>query len=219
MSASKVTRLLTPCSSLHDGNVLALPPMDIPGVDPLDPRGLVAARLLLAPLLVRIPLWAPPPEAADTPHRLSLFWERDGLQRLADFQIINAPPPDLPAFIEMHVPLAMLRERSGTVELYYRVVDSEGQPSELDPKLTLTIDMNSPELLRPNDALSFVNDPIAGVDEDYLANFNPVRFNLPRYQGREAWDHIEMFLSNSPNPPAAAPDGVYILEFTSGLSG
>ncbi len=213
MSASKVTRLLTPRASLHDGNVLALDPMDIPGVDPLDPRGLVPARLLLAPLLVRIPMWQPSPDPIDTPHRLSLFWVRDGSQRLADFQIINAPPPPLPAFIEMHVPLAMLRERSGTVELYYRVVDSEGQPSELDPKLTLTIDMEGPELLRPDDALSFVNEPIVGVDEDYLANFDPVRFNVPPYRGRDDKDQVEMFLSNSPNP-AAAPDGVYTFEFT-----
>lgn len=197
------------------GEVLALGPMDIPGVDPLDPRGLVSVSLLLAPLAVRIPMWLPSPEPLDTPHRLQLIWLRDGIQRQADFEIVDAPPPPLPPFIEMHVPLQMLRERSGTAELFYRVIDSEGQVSELDPKVTLTIDLEAPELLRPDDRLSFVTPPVTGIDEAYLASNDPVRFDMSPYLRRENKDRIEMFLSNSPNPPAAGPDGVYVLENTS----
>ena len=196
----------------HSGTVLALGPMEIPGVDPLDPEGLVPVHLLLADLLVRVPMWLPAPEPADTPHRLYLIWLRDGIERQADFELVNAPPPPLPPFIEVHVPLLMLRERSGTVDLFYRVVDSEGQMSELDPKLTLTIDMEGPELLRPDDQLSFVTPPVTGIDEPYLASNDPVRFNVPPYLRRSRLDRIEMFLSNSPNPPAAGPDGVHILE-------
>jgi len=208
MSVSK----LTPPPVRRDG-VLALDPMDIPGVDPLDPRGLVRASLLLAPLLVRIPMWLPSPEPLDTPHRLQLLWLRGGSERQADFKIVNAPPPPLPAFIDMHVPLQMLIEPpSGTAQLFYRVIDSEGQLSELDPKVTLTIDLDSPELLRPDDQLSFVIPPINGVDEAYLAVNDPVRFNMPPYLRRANKDRIEIFLSNSPNPPAAAPDGEYVLE-------
>ncbi|MBO0496771.1 hypothetical protein [Pseudomonas sp. Marseille-Q1929] len=196
----------------HSGTVLALGPMEIPGVDPLDPEGLVPVHLLLTDLLVRVPRWLPAPEPADTPHRLFLIWLRDGIERQADFRLVNAPPPPLPPFIEVHVPLLMLRERSGTVELFYRVVDSEGQSSELDPKLTLTIDLDGPELLRPDDQLSFVTPPVTGIDELYLATNDPVRFNVPPYLRRSRLDRIEMFLSNSPNPPAAGPDGVHILE-------
>lgn len=196
----------------HSGTVLALGPMEIPGVDPLDPEGLVPVHLLLADLLVRVPMWLPAPEPADTPHRLYLIWLRDGIERQADFELVNAPPPPLPPFIEVHVPLLMLRERSGTVDLFYRVVDSEGQMSELDPKLTLTIDMEGPELLRPDDQLSFVTPPVTGIDEPYLASNDPVRFNVPPYLRRSGEDRVEMFLSNSPNPPADGPDGVHILE-------
>lgn len=207
MSISKVSHLPEATS----GGVLALDPMDIPGVDPLDPNGLVPVSLTLAPLLVRIPMWLPAPEPLDTPHRVQLLWERDGIERQADLKLIDAPPPPLPAFVPMHVPLAMLRERSGTVKLFYRVIDSEGQRSELDPKVTLTIDLESPELLRPDDQLSFVNPPVTGVDEAYVASNDPVRFNIPPYRGRERNDRIEMVLSNSPNPAAAAPDGDYVL--------
>lgn len=207
MSISKPTQM----HGAYSGDVLALEPMDIPGVDPFDPRGLVPVSLMLAPLLVRIPMWLPAPEPLDTPHRVQLLWLRDGTERQADLKLIDAPPPPLPAYVEMHVPLSMLRERSGPVELFYRVIDSEGQPSELDPKVTLTIDMESPELLRPDDQLSFVNPPTTGVDETYLANNDPVRFNLPPFPGRDDNDRIELFLSNSPNPAAAAPDGEYIL--------
>ncbi|MDI3252811.1 MULTISPECIES: hypothetical protein [unclassified Pseudomonas] len=206
---------LTHISGARIGGVLALGPMDIPGVDPLDPNGLVPVSLTLAPLLVRIPMWLPAPEPLDTPHRVQLLWLRDGIERQADLKLIDAPPPPLPAFVQMHVPLAMLRERSGSVELYYRVTDSEGQTSELDPKVTLTIDLESPELLRPDDQLSFVSPPTTGVDEAYLAGNDPVRFNVPPYRGRERNDRIEMVLSNSPNPAAAAPDGDYVLVNTS----
>ncbi|NCE93930.1 hypothetical protein [Pseudomonas sp. L13] len=207
MSISKPTQI----PGASSAGVLALGPMDIPGVDPLDPRGLVPVSLMLAPLLVRIPMWLPAPEPLDTPHRVLLLWLSNGLERQADLKLINAPPPPLPAFVDMHVPLGMLRERSGTVELYYRVIDSEGQVSELDPKVTLTIDMESPELLRPDDQLSFVIPPITGVDETYLASNDPIRFNVSPYRGRDAYDRIEFFLSNSPNPAAAAPDGDYVL--------
>jgi len=157
-------------------------------------------------------MWQPAPEPADTPHRLFLIWERDGIQRQADLELVNAPPPPLPRFIEVHVPLQMLRERSGTAELFYRVVDSEGQMSELDQKVTLTIDLDAPELLRPDDQLSFVTPPVTGIDELYLATHDPVRFNVPPYLRRDHRDRVEMFLSENPNPPAAGPDGVHILE-------
>lgn len=208
MSVSTLAqRQLTP-----SGTVLALGPMDIPGVDPLDPRGLVPVNLLLTDLLVRVPMWLPPPEPADTPHRLFLIWLRDGIERQADFELVNAPPPPLLPFIEVHVPVQMLIERSGTAELFYRVVDSEGQTSELDPKVTLTIDLDEPELFRPDDQLSFVTPPVTGIDELYLATHDPVRFNVPPYLRRDHRDRIEMFLSNSPNPPAARPDGIYTLQ-------
>jgi len=66
---------------IHSGTVLALGPMEIPGVDPLDPEGLVPVHLLLTDLLVRVPMWLPAPEPADTPHRLSLIWLRGGIDR------------------------------------------------------------------------------------------------------------------------------------------
>ncbi|WLG41740.1 hypothetical protein [Pseudomonas rhodesiae] len=190
---------------------LALLPINIPGVDPADPTGLIPAALMLAPLRVLIPMWAPPPEPLDTPHILKLFWARAGVVVYSDDLVVNSPPPPLPAEHEMFIPLVVLREQSGPVELYYSVTDSFGGESVLDPKRTLTVDMSSPQLLNPADHLEFVVPPSPLMDEAYLINNPQVAFDVPLYTGRNDGDIIHFYLSNSANPPVAGEDGTFEL--------
>ncbi|MBT9300601.1 hypothetical protein [Pseudomonas sp. TAE6080] len=190
--------------------ILALLPMDIPGIDPSDPNGLIPAPLMLAPLRVRIPMWSPPPELLDTPHTLRLHWLRGSIESIVDVVIVHAPPPTLPTFFELSVPLSVLREQSGKVLLYYSVTDSFGGVSTLDPKRMLTVDMDRPQLLRPDDRLFFVTPPMP-MDEAYLANHPRVAFNLPAYTGRGDMDRIEFHLSNIDPPSASGPIGSYTL--------
>ncbi|WP_348748313.1 hypothetical protein [Pseudomonas rhodesiae] len=190
---------------------LALLPINIPGVDPADPTGLIPAALMLAPLRVLIPMWAPPPEPLDTPHILKLFWARAGVVVYSDDIVVSSPPPPLPAEHEMFIPLVVLRAQSGPVELYYSVTDSFGGESVLDPKRTLTVDMSGPQLLNPADHLEFVVTPSPVMDENYLSNNPQVAFDVPVYTGRDDGDVIHFYLSNLANPPIAGEDGTYEL--------
>lgn len=191
--------------------VLALLPMIIPGVDPLDPNGLIPAALMLAPLQVQIPMWAPPPEPLDTPHILKLYWERGGVVVYSDSMTIDSPPPPLPTLHTLFIPLLVLRALSGPVELYYTVTDSFGGISTLNPKRTLTVDMDAPQLLNPTDQLAFVVPPVPAVDEAYLTSNPQVPFHVPPFIGRTDGDRIYFYLSNLANPPVAGEDGVYEL--------
>lgn len=191
--------------------VLSLLPMIIPGVDPLDPNGLIPAALMLAPLEVQIPMWAPSPEPLDTPHILTLNWARAGIVVYSESVTIHSPPPPLPTMHTLFIPLLVLRAQSGPVELYYSVTDSFGGASELDPKRTLTVDMDAPQLLNPADRLAFVVLPAPVVDEAYLGSNPQVAFHVPPYSGRDDGDKIHFYVSNSANPPVAGEDGVYEL--------
>ncbi|WP_339531241.1 hypothetical protein [Pseudomonas mucidolens] len=189
---------------------LALDPMHIPGIDPDDPRGLIPVTLMSAPLHVEIPMWNPEPEPLDSPHILMLHWRRGGFERVVDQCEIVAPPPPLPDIHVMHVPQEILREQSGTVELYYSVTDSFGNPSFMDPKV-LTVDMDRPLLVRPEDRLQFDVEPVPVMDEQYLLDHPQVAFHLPVYNVRADKDRIEFRLSNIPNPPPSGPVGEYTL--------
>ncbi|MBI6911450.1 hypothetical protein [Pseudomonas palleroniana] len=191
--------------------VLALNPIDVPGVDPADPNGLIPAALMLAPLQVRIPIWNPPPEPLDSPHILTLYWARGGSVVYSDSLTITSPPPPLLPEYVMFIPLVVLRAQSGPVRLYYSITDSFGGVSELDPKRTLTVDMDAPQLLNPADHLEFVTAPTPAVDEAYLSNHPQVAFHIPPYVGRNDKDQIHFYLSNLPNPPVAGEDSLYEL--------
>lgn len=191
--------------------VLNLFPMTIPGVDPLDPNGLIPAALMLSPLQVQVPMWTPPPEPLDTPHILMIYWERAGTVVYSDSIIVQSPPPPVPAMYTLFIPLLVLRAQSGPVELYYSVTDSFGGRSELNPKRTLTVDMDAPQLLNPADQLTFVVLPAPAVDEAYLASHPQVALHVPPYSGRNDGDTIHFYLSNLANPPVAGEDGVYEL--------
>ncbi|XVO89756.1 hypothetical protein ACQ9Y2_12070 [Pseudomonas palleroniana] len=194
--------------------VLALNPIDVPGVDPADPNGLIPAALMLAPLEVRIPMWNPPPEPLDSPHILTLYWARGGSVVYSDSLTITSPPPPLLPEYVIFIPLVVLRAQSGPVELYYSITDSFGGVSELDPKRTLTVDMDAPQLLNPTDHLEFVTAPAPAVDEAYLSTHPQVAFHIPPYVGRNDKDQIHFYLSNLPNPPVAGEDGLYELVFS-----
>ncbi len=200
-----------PATTQPGQGVLSLSPMTIPGVDPLDPDGLIPAALMLAPLEVRIPMWAPPPVPLDTPHILTLYWARGGSVVYEDFMSISAPPPPLLSEYIMFIPLLVLRAQSGPVELYYSITDSFAGVSVLDPKKKLTVDMDSPQLLNPADQLGFLVPPSLVVDEAYLSNHPQVAFHVPPYAGRNNGDKIHFYLSNLANPPVASEDGVYEL--------
>lgn len=191
--------------------VLALFPMIIPGVDPTDPNGLIPAARMLAPLEVRFPMWNPPPVPLDTPHTLTLYWARGGVVVYSDSLVVNSPPPPLLSEYVMYIPLLVLRAQSGPVEVYYSIEDSFGGVSELNPRRTLTVDMDPPQLLNPADHLEFVTPPAPFVDETYLSNHPLVAFHVPPYTGRSNKDTIHFYLSNLANPPVAGEDGIYEL--------
>ncbi|MCD7041937.1 hypothetical protein LRQ11_02370 [Pseudomonas sp. MAFF 311095] len=209
MPANSNTGISAGAYTPNPNGVLALDPTDIPGVDPLDPTGLIPAARMLAPLEVRIPQWGPPPEPLDTPHILTIYWARGGSVVYQDSKTVNAPPPALPLEHVMFIPLVVLRAQSGPVELYYSVTDSFGGITVLDPKRTLTVDMDEPQLLNPADHLEFVVPPSPAVGEAYLQNNDPVAFHVPPYTGRNDGDVIHFYLSNLPNPPVAGEDGTY----------
>ncbi|WP_460164757.1 hypothetical protein [Pseudomonas sp. S1_G07] len=191
---------------------LSLLPMNIPSVDPSDPMGLIPAAYMLAPLEVRIPMWNPVPEPLDTPHILTLYWARGGTVVHWEARTIGLPPPPFPPEHIMHIPLLVLRAQSGPVELYYTVTDSFGGVAELNPKRTLTVDMDPPQLLNPTDRLEFVVPPgTAGVDEAYLSANPNVAFHIPPYIGRSNGDTVYFYLSNLANPPIAEENGRYEL--------
>ncbi|MCJ7959398.1 MAG: hypothetical protein MUW57_23350 [Pseudomonas sp.] len=166
---------------------------------------------MLAPLEVRIPMWNPPPEPLDSPHILTLYWERGGSVVYSDSLTITSPPPPLLPEYVMFIPLLVLRAQSGQVQLYYSITDSFGGVSVLDPKRTLTVDMDAPRLLNPTDRLDFVTSPMPAVDETYLSDHPQVAFHVPPYVGRDDHDQIHFYLSNSANPPVAGEDGTYEL--------
>ncbi|MGK9418856.1 hypothetical protein ACSSUR_22300 [Pseudomonas cedrina] len=200
-----------PNSGISAGTgVLALAPPEIPGVDPLDPTGLIPASLMLADLKVLIPQWGPAPEPLDTPHTLTWYWLKGGSVVYSNSIPINAPPPPLPIKHVVTIPLVVLRASSGIFEFYYSVTDSFGGKTDLDPKITLTVDMDNPQLLNPADRLSFVVPPLP-FDETYAQNNDPVAFHLPAYTGRSDKDKIHFYLSNSSNPPVAGEDATYEL--------
>lgn len=209
MSDTYESAISADSSRLYDNGPLALAPMIIPGVDPLDPEGLIPAALMLAPLEVLIPQWGPPPETLDTPHILTLYWARGGTVVYSAFLTVNAPPPPLPIEHQMFIPVVVLRAMSGPVELYYSVTDSFGGVTVLDPKRTLTVDMDEPQLLNPADHLEFVVPPSPVMDEDYLLANPLVAFHVPSYSGRNDGDVLHFYTSNLANPPVAREDGVY----------
>lgn len=190
---------------------LALDEMEIPAVDPADPRGLIKAAFMLAPLEVRIKQWDPPPEPLDTPHTLTLHWLRGGVQVFSTDKVVIAPPPDLPDEHILYIPLPVLRAQSGPVEMYYSITDSFDGVSELVPRKQLTIDMDSPQLLNPADHLEFLVPPSPVVDETYLIANDPVGLTVPPYTGRDDGDDVHFYVSNDPNPPEGSEAGVYEL--------
>lgn len=191
--------------------VLARDEMDIPGVDPADPIGLIKAAFMLAPLEVRIKQWAPPPEPLDTPHILTLHWVRGGVEVFSTDKEVTAPPPDLPDEHILHIPLPVLREQSGPVDIYYSVTDSFGGVAEPAPRKRLTVDMDSPQLLNPADHMEFLVPPSPVVDETYLIDNDPVGLTVPPYTGRDDGDNIHFYVSNLANPPEGSEVGVYVL--------
>jgi hypothetical protein len=213
---SESTYLINPLGA-DDGGTVLLDPMDIPGVDSGDPRGVIPRSRLQGPLQVNIPMWNPRPEPLlDEPHIVRLRWVWAGVDEVVDSRQVFGPPPPLPAVISLEVPLSRLTdEGSGTAQLYYTVQDSFGGVSVLNPRRTLTIDLDSPELLNPLDTVDFVVAPTPNVDEQYLLDNVPVAFNIPFYTVRADRDRIEFYLSNRDNPPLSAADAEYVIALAS----
>lgn len=205
----------TGASSLNAKGVLSLAPMDITGVDPLDPTGLIKRNVLLADLEVKISMWGPGPVPLDSPHILDLILMQGATVIYTQSKTVTAPPPPFPIEHVLYIPTLVMQSLAGLVQLYYVVTDSFGGPSELDPKRTLTIDQSNPELLDPADHLEFVVPPSPAVDETYLLNNDPVALHLLPYTGRSDGDDIHLYLSNSANPPVAGPDYIYKLVLSS----
>lgn len=201
----------TGSASLNAKGVLSLAPMDITGVDPLDPAGLIKRNVLLADLEVKIPMWGPGPVPLDSPHTLDLILMQGAAVIHTESKTVTAPPPPFPTEHVLYIPTIVMQSLSGTVQLYYVVTDSFGGRSELVPKRTLTIDQNNPELVDPAHHLEFVVPPSPAVNETYLLNNDPVAFDLLPYTGRSDGDKIHLYLSNSANPPVAGPDYIYEL--------
>ena len=80
---SESTYLIKPLGA-DDGGTVLLDPMDIPGVDSGDPRGLIPRSRLQGPLQVNIPMWNPRPEALDEPHTVRHHWGCAGVEEGVD---------------------------------------------------------------------------------------------------------------------------------------
>lgn len=191
-----------------------LAPLTIAGVSTTDRRGVVPQTLLLAPLPVRIPMWAPIPAVGDDPHILQLFWSsHDGVRLLAT-RAITAPPPPVPAFHELQIELADLRSATRVAQLYY-IVTTEGGANRMEPSIPITLDLDLPRLVTPTDTLRFVVPPVPALDNQYLLNHPRPAFYVPVYNIGAAGDRIEIYLSNSPNPaPGLAAAGSSQVNFT-----
>ncbi|WP_231423694.1 hypothetical protein [Pseudomonas sp. Leaf59] len=184
-----------------------LDPLTVPGVNTADGRGVVAQNLLLAPLKLQIPAWQPIPDAVDDPmHTCEVWWESDDGVRLLDRFYVGAPPPDMPAFYEREISLLNLRSRTRVAHLYYSVRNGSGQTFS-NPKVTITIDLERPTLLRPTDRLEFQVPPVPVLDEQYVLDHQPTVFKLPAYNIEAPGDRVEIYLSNSSTPPVAQADG------------
>lgn len=185
-----------------------LDPLKIPGVGP---RGVIPVSLMQAPLRIEIPRWQLP-EPGELPHILRLHWIING-KETTQSETFSAPPPDIPDPVVQFIPLATLRERSGVGEIYY-TLETEAGTTEMLPHLPIRVDMVAPTLLTPLDRLEFVVPPTPVVDEAYIAANSPILLRVPVYNGREDFDRIELYVSNSPAPPMTAPDGVTLLQST-----
>lgn len=187
-----------------------LDPLVIPGVGP---RGVIPVSLMQAPLRVAIPKWLEP-APGELPHILKIVWVING-KETSWSETFTAPPPAIPDPIVRFIPLATLREQSGTGEIYYSV-ETEAGVTEMDSRLQIRVDMVGPTLLSPQDRAMFVVAPPSNVvDEAYIAANAPVLIRLAQYNGREAWDRGELYLSNSPIGPASAPDAMQVFTLTS----
>ncbi|MFN3356571.1 MAG: hypothetical protein ACK418_11240 [Pseudomonas sp.] len=181
-----------------------LDPLRIPGVGP---RGVIPVSLMQDRLRVEIPLWLEP-SPFEFPHILTLYWVING-KVTTQSMYVYAPPPSNPDPIVMYVPRETLREQSGVGEIYYSV-ETEAGTLEMDPRLPIRVDMVGPTLLRPQDHLEFVVAPTFGVDEAYIAANKPIRLRVPPYNGREDWDYVEIYASNSATPPVTEADAVTV---------
>ncbi|WP_338485773.1 hypothetical protein [Pseudomonas trivialis] len=190
-----------------------LDPLTVPGVNTADGRGVISQEMLLKPLKLEIPSWQPEPsEPYDKQHTCEVWWESDDGPRLLDTFFVGVPPPAVPNFYEREISLVHLRSRSRVAHLYYSV-RSEGGQSFSDPKVTITIDLERPMLLRPNDMLAFQVPPGAVLDEQYMLDHQPTVFELPTYNIEAPGDRVEIYLSNSPIPPKTPMDGESPVDF------
>ncbi|WP_338505208.1 hypothetical protein VRB67_10560 [Pseudomonas trivialis] len=188
-------------------------PLTVPGVNTADGRGVISQEMLLKPLKLEIPSWQPEPsEPYDKQHTCEVWWESDDGPRLLDTFFVGVPPPAVPNFYEREISLVHLRSRSRVAHLYYSV-RSEGGQSFSDPKVTITIDLERPMLLRPNDMLAFQVPPGAVLDEQYMLDHQPTVFELPTYNIEAPGDRVEIYLSNSPIPPKTPMDGESPVDF------
>ena len=190
-----------------------LDPLTVPGVNTADGRGVVAQDLLLAPLKLQIPSWQPEPsEPTDKEHTCEIWWDSADGPRLLDTFYVGVPPPAVPQFYEREIAMSDLRDGSRVAHLYYNV-RSEGGQSFSDPKVTITIDLERPMLLRPNDTLAFQVPPAPVLDDQYRLDHQPTVFELPTYNIEAPGDRVEIYLSNSPLPPNTPADGESPVDF------
>ncbi len=186
-----------------------LDPLVIPDVGP---RGVIPVSRMQAPLRFEIPRWQIP-EPGELPHILTTHWIINGRDTTYT-ETFSAPPPDIPDPVVRFIPLATLRQESGVGEIYY-TIESEAGTTEMLPHLPIRVDMVAPTLLTPQDHLEFVVAPTPVVDEAYIAANAPILLRVPPYNGREVFDSVQIYASNSASPPVTAPDGVTLLQSTS----
>lgn len=180
-----------------------LAPLTIPGVNTTDNRGVVSQPLLLQPLRVRIPMWDPP-SGNSGPHLLELFGESNGVVRLLDSLEVTVPPPAIPDFVDLDIALGDLRLATRVMRLYYTIT-TDGGSTTMQPSIPITLDLDPPRWILPNNQLQFVVPPVPVMDEQYLRNNPLVAFSLPTYNIEALNDRIQFYLSNSDNPPADLP--------------
>lgn len=186
-----------------------LDPLSIPGVGA---TGVIPVSLMQAQLRVNIPKWLEP-TPDELPHILRLYWVINGKVTQLPELNVEAPPPAIPDPIVMYVPLGTLREQSGVGHIYYTVETEAGTP-KMDPPLPIRVDLVAPTLLDPRDQLDFVVAPTSGVDEAYIAANKPILLRVPPYNGREDWDYVEVYVSNSETPPITAAVAVTVFAST-----
>ncbi|MGR3889868.1 hypothetical protein FW764_23535 [Pseudomonas sp. 1152_12] len=176
--------------------------------------------MLLTPLKVLVPAWGPDPRPAqggdpgDPVHILQLRWSSDDGDRLLVEKKVLAPPPAIPDFHVIEIPLIHLRSRSRVVQLYYTVLSGETGLTHNTSRVTITIDLEAPTLIAPTDKAQFVVPPMPAIDAQYLTNHQPTAFYIPVYNVRAPNDRVEFFLSNTPEPPLKPADGGSLVNFS-----